>query len=582
MCLVAIADNTGCLYGNLVKVGGVSGGTAWHFVGKGMPDLWGWNVTTTISDCGAFTIVRIPVRKPQNPSADVPCCQSTMSKAMERRVFLYAHFNLRALLETATQLRHTPCSCDPAQKPRSGSLNWAISLIFDDTVEWIFRSPRESPDVLAETVAELLESEVATMKYVKLHSSIPVPEVFCHSSTGSNAIGISFILMSIAPGFPLGYFSWDPCPEGMISSRKPPPPLKKYHKEKIMRQLGAITAQLYNLRFNSLGSLSEEHGEYRVAKCLSPQLIWHERDSLTIPRGPFQQDYEYYESLLEAFLLHIKELPLRQHAFFAPIPELSQFQDLLSYQAAVGRWNDFVAIGSKIDNSRNRTDYCVAGHFLREMIPLICAPSSASSGFPLCHPDLSTSNIFVDHDFNITCIIDWAFASTVPISTLLATPGLPHPRDEVGPALASIFQDSFTRSIFPGSDGELNSSLWDSSCWARLTTLDGLQDYRYFTELYNSIYQADGDIPQLFKEKLKENEFVELASILAEDDLPASKTRSDEKSYFCMKGSSDEAVARKLTMVSELSQAFVADKRLWRWIEKALDDRCELNKLTAL
>ncbi|KFY14202.1 hypothetical protein V492_02767 [Pseudogymnoascus sp. VKM F-4246] len=414
-----------------------------------------------------------------------------MSTATEQRVFLYAHFNLRALLETATQLRHTPCFCDPAQEPRSGSLNWAISLIFDDTVEWIFRSPRESPDALAETVAELLESEVATMKYVKLHSSIPVPEVFCHSSTGSNAIGIPFILMSIAPGFPLGNFSWDACPEGMISSRKSPPPLKKYHKEKVMRQLGAITAQLYNIRFKSLESLSEEHGEYRVAKCLSPQLIWHERDSLTIPRGPFQQNYEYYKSLLEAFLLHIKELPLRQHAFFAPIPELSQFQDFLSYQAAVGRWNDFVAIGSKIDNSRNRTDYCVAGHFLREMIPLICAPSSASSGFPLCHPDLSTSNIFVDHDFNITCIIDWAFASTVPISTLLATPGLPHPRDEVDPALAHIFRDSFTRSIFPGSDAELDSSLWDSSRWAwlftRLTTLDGLQDYRYFMELYNSI-----------------------------------------------------------------------------------------------
>lgn len=90
-----------------------------------------------------------------------------------------------------------------------------------------------------------------------------------NSSTRSNPIGIPFILMSKAPGFPLGNFAWDACPEGMILSRTPPPPLKKSHKEKVMRQLGAITAQLYNLRFDKLGSLSEEGGKYHIAKCLS-------------------------------------------------------------------------------------------------------------------------------------------------------------------------------------------------------------------------------------------------------------------------------------------------------------------------
>ena len=90
-----------------------------------------------------------------------------------------------------------------------------------------------------------------------------------NSSTGSNTIGIPFILMSKAPGLPLGNFAWDACPEGMILSRTPPPPLKKSHKEKVMRQLGAITAQLYTLCFDKLGSLSEEGGKYHIAKCLS-------------------------------------------------------------------------------------------------------------------------------------------------------------------------------------------------------------------------------------------------------------------------------------------------------------------------
>src|SRR6266536_1288975 len=232
-------------------------------------------------------------------------------------------------------------------------------------------------------------------------------------------IGIPFILMSKGLGFPLSRFAWDTCPEGMISSRKLRPYLGRRNKEKIMRQLGAITSQLLNLRFDKIGSLFEEDGEYRVKECLSPALIWHQRDSLgdDVARGPFQHDYDYYESLLSAFLLHVKELPLEQHAFFAPIPELKEFETFLSQRSAVSRWNDFVTVGSKIDSSKNRLDYCIAGHFLRKMVPSLSHQSSSAlgniNGYPLRHPDISTSNIFVDDDFNITCIIDWAFSSTV-------------------------------------------------------------------------------------------------------------------------------------------------------------------------
>jgi len=241
-----------------------------------------------------------------------------------------------------------------------------------------------------------------------------------------------------------------------------------------MTQLRATTSQLLNMRFDKIGSLTEEDGECRVKKCLSPTLIWHERDYLDddVPRGPFRHDHDYYESLLSAFPLHVKELPLEQHVFFAPIPELKEFEIILSQWSAVSRWNDFVAVGSKIDNSKNRLDYCIAGHFLRKMIPLnlISRQSFATNGFPLYHPDLSTSNIFVDDDFNITCIIDWAFSSTVPISTLLMAPSLPHPRDEVDTALVPTLTASFTRPFFQGKDVKLDPEFWDSTRRAWLFT----------------------------------------------------------------------------------------------------------------
>lgn len=92
--------------------------------------------------------------------------------------FCYASFDLPALLDRAEQLRNMPCSCDYSKRPESGSLNWAIFLLFEDGVEWVFLSPRRDSDISSETAAKLLESKVATMKYIKLNSSIPIPEIY--------------------------------------------------------------------------------------------------------------------------------------------------------------------------------------------------------------------------------------------------------------------------------------------------------------------------------------------------------------------------------------------------------------------
>lgn len=86
--------------------------------------------------------------------------------------------------------------------------------------------------------------------------------------------------MSKAPGYTLSQFSWNAPPEGMASSCKPLSCLKRANMEEIMKQLGVISSQLLNLRFDKIGSLFEEDGEYRIKTCLSPPLIWHERDSL--------------------------------------------------------------------------------------------------------------------------------------------------------------------------------------------------------------------------------------------------------------------------------------------------------------
>jgi hypothetical protein len=357
-----------------------------------------------------------------------------------------------------------------------------------------------------------------------------------------NSIGIPYIIMSKAPGTQLQNLRWDPHPleKGIFPQRQQ---LSQMQKEKIMQQLGGIVSQLSNLRFNKLSSIFLEAGEYHVGKCLSPTFIFQGRETLQdVKQGPFTHDDEYYQALTSVFLRHSQELRLQHNVFFAPVPSLKGYETSPSRRSAIFRWEDFVKIGGKIDSGQNRLDYCTAGHFLQQMVPHLRGETSGAlskpvNGFPLCHPDLSASNIFVDSELNITCVIDWAFTSTVPVSTALITPGLPHPRDGTEPFLDSAFKTSFIENG-PYDVEKLAQEPWESTrkAWlfTRLTLLDGLQDYHYFKELYISVYKPtqEVNISALFKAAQKEDKFVQLAEELADDEEWAPEVLKDEDDYF--------------------------------------------------
>lgn len=96
----------------------------------------------------------------------------------KRDIFFHADFNLGQLLRLAERLRSRPCTCDDSQSPKAGALNWAIFLEFDDGVEWVFRAPCSSYAAAKGITRRLLASEAATLKYIREHTTIPVPEVF--------------------------------------------------------------------------------------------------------------------------------------------------------------------------------------------------------------------------------------------------------------------------------------------------------------------------------------------------------------------------------------------------------------------
>ena len=349
-----------------------------------------------------------------------------------------------------------------------------------------------------------------------------------------------------------------------------------------MSQLGAIMSELCDCRFEKIGSIFKEgNGDYSVGECLSPSLTWQERDSLDLDRGPFDKEHDYHMSLISAFTSHAQELPLTSHTFFAPLPDRLDYKSTASYGTTMRRWNDFVAIGQKIDHSKNILLYSMAGQFLREMVPYLSG--DLENNFTLSHPDLHPGNLYVDDSLNITCIIDWTSASTGPITELLTTPSLGGSAAPPSEFLIAAFRSGFSQRATPGSPKLIHSNLWEISerMWyfSRLVRLLSKNDYKLFQNLFELIYKTrtegsrdSGGILLLFHERANQAENKKLLTELQEDDLTAEELEEKERACFPLSRTKDSdaiAVARKLTLMSEMNPGFIADHRLWQWVEEA-------------
>ncbi|KAL4953400.1 hypothetical protein BDW69DRAFT_200215 [Aspergillus filifer] len=404
-------------------------------------------------------------------------------------IFTYANFNLQALCKQASQLRQgLSCTCNPDQRPASGSFNWAVFISFEDGVLWVFKSPH---------AREFMPKEMG-MKLL-LHSDIPVSEVYevrfkikmahatwhsflmLHSDTFENDISVPYILMSEAPGKPLAKY-WKSAP----SSTSLPGDLdiQPQAKSRILSQLGAITSELSQLRFDKIGSLfrNGEGTGYRIEECLYRGLLLDDRYALDdIPCGPF----------------HLT-LAMSHHCFEAPVPSPDDYDSHDQYIGAVDLWNDFVSVGCKTDSASNRLDYKILEDALQQSGILaslqVQYPATKLGFYPLSHGDLSVNNIYVDDDFNITCIIDWALTSTVTESVLPSSPGLPQFGDRVSSEVYASFIDGFMAAIPKAealsgeeADNHRETLARGQRSWSltRLLNLDSTDDYTLFSSIWD-------------------------------------------------------------------------------------------------
>jgi hypothetical protein len=236
---------------------------------------------------------------------------------------------------------------------RSGSFNLARILQLDEARMVIHIPATGKLGDLSRPAKEALESHVQTLKYITEHTSVPVPEVFHFDTSANNEIGAPYIAMSCISGKPVARLWFED---------SGPTPLEE-RRQNILKQLAQAMAQLNVYHFDKIGSLApnDQDDGYHLGPCFS----WGQAEDGTIPitsSGPHLDTSSFLRG------------------YWQPANEKSGF--------SVG-----------------------ANKVLEEMLPLL---PNDSSKFALAHADIDSQNVMADEQGNITGIIDWDNAQTMP------------------------------------------------------------------------------------------------------------------------------------------------------------------------
>ncbi|KAI7491133.1 hypothetical protein KC357_g1845 [Hortaea werneckii] len=166
---------------------------------------------------------------------------STHKSSSSSSAFRPLVLNIEAIKHVATFfLPGNHGKCLNVRDLSSGSFHIVKLLEFEDGWSCVGRFAEYEEEPLIN-----LESEQATVRYLKKHSSLPVPETYLVNNNPSHVVGTTFVLQERLPGQSLSKIYDD---------------LSIEHKLVAISQMGEAIANLSRLHFPAIGSL-KEHGE---------------------------------------------------------------------------------------------------------------------------------------------------------------------------------------------------------------------------------------------------------------------------------------------------------------------------------
>lgn len=267
-------------------------------------------------------------------------------------------------------------------------------------------------------------SEMSTFKFLKLNSKIPVPEVYGYDfqSNRDNAVGVTYMLVQKLPGFKV--------PELSMGNKD----LDLQRASRFHSQLADVILELGTFKFDKIGSLREsqtEPGTFEVAPLYDFYTTYPlARGQTQQNRGPFSSTSEYFNALSD---LNIRD------ALTNYSPKLEQ--------------------GPPVDQEIARF------HLIKKMIPAFTENPSNDGPFYLQHLDLTSENILVDEECNITGVLDFnGFIG--PLPNLARYPELIYQTKLRGP----LFNRKLYQQTYLSRDAPQTSALVDKNLRATLMT----------------------------------------------------------------------------------------------------------------
>ncbi|TCD67816.1 hypothetical protein EIP91_011878 [Steccherinum ochraceum] len=232
-----------------------------------------------------------------------------------------------------------------------------------------------------------LESEVATMAYIKLYTTIPVPDVYAYCPNAKNPLGAPFVIISRMVGQALDV-AW--------------PQLSYDARVRVIQEYARVTSKLLQCQFPLIGSLhfgTDDSpivlGDVSLRKMCAD--IRAEYEDYASWKGPWQDAAQWLKASLEDELQFMTK-------------------DSLKCQS----WNDQVLV-LDID-----TIWPIAQRIIPELLnkwtPLVASDKWSKGPFYLGHADLSFANVMVDKDGSITGVVDWEMSSTMPLWNVVCCP----------------------------------------------------------------------------------------------------------------------------------------------------------------
>lgn len=230
--------------------------------------------------------------------------------------------------------------------------------------------------------------EVATLRWVREHTDIPVPKVIAFEDSNDNVIGFEWILMELMPGTQ-AYRRWRT--------------MSMEQKSAIAKRMAEFQAQLscYDLPdslFRKIGTLDMEDSHEDIVtttrvtpgKLISHEFFMGDRLKYDVPRGPFRSSHEWLSS-------EIRLIMLKQTEAFENAEDDDDREDAAEILSSAQRLLSFLP---KVFPEGQDDDVVTA----------------------LYHDDLNLHNILVNEQGVISAVVDWECVSAMRMWMATKTP----------------------------------------------------------------------------------------------------------------------------------------------------------------